>query len=79
MAGSGHAAMGIEMAPGPDQAFARHLQVLDQIENRGGIAIGPAADRQHRTLDGAVILADRAMAPEIVAALVIEPELRGTA
>ena len=56
------------------------LQILDQAEDGGGIAVGPAADREHRAFDRAVVLADRAMLPEGVAALMLQPERRkGTA
>ena len=70
---AGHAEMGIEMGPGADQRLFRSAEMFHQAKDRVGIAVGPAADRIDRALDGVVILTDRAMAPIVVAALVAEP------
>ncbi len=71
---AGNAAIGIQMAPGPGDALAiRPVEVLHQPEHRRRIAVGPAADREDGGLQLAVILADRAMPPEGVAALMLQP------
>src|SRR5690349_3626424 len=71
-----HPPMGIEMAPGAYQALTGNREIFHEAEHSGRIAIGPAADAQHGTSDRRVVLAHRAMAPEGIAALMLEPERR---
>ena len=71
--------MRIGVCPWSDQALARHRQVLEQTRDGVGIAVGPAADREDRTLDRSVVLADRAVLPIVVAPLVPCPKSPGTA
>ncbi len=67
--------MGIEMAPGTGDALhVRALEIFHQAEYGGGVAVGPAADGEDGAGELAVILADRAMLPEGVAPLMLQPE-----
>ena len=62
------------MAPGSGDALAvRPVEILHQPEHRRRVAVGPAADREDGGLQLAVVLADRAMLPECVAALMLQP------
>ncbi len=70
---TGERDMRIGMRPGPDETLARHRQVFEQTRDRIGVAVGPAADREDRTLDRAVILAHRAVLPVVVAPLMPQP------
>ena len=65
----------VVVPPGPDQAAARHVQVLEQAQDGVRVAVGPAADRQHGTADGGVVLAGGAVPPVVVPALMREPLL----
>src|SRR5690606_12328652 len=69
------AEMGIAVGPGTDQALARHLEAGEKPQDRVGIAVGPAADRIDRALDGRVVLADRPVLPVGVAPLPAHPLL----
>src|ERR1700752_4351787 len=71
----GNAALRIEMAPGTGDALdVRALQILDQAGDRGRVAVGPAADGEDGASELAVVLAHRAVLPEGVAPLVLQPE-----
>ena len=59
--------------PRADQPLARPGQALEQAQDAVGVAVGPAADGVDGDLDGGVVLADRAVLPVGVAALVREP------
>src|SRR5271169_1869865 len=71
----GQSEMRIGMCPWPDQSLARRLQMLEQARDGIGVTIGPAADREHRALDRAKILAHRAVPPIVVAARMPQPAL----
>ncbi len=68
--------MRVLVRPGTDQAESGAWQVLDQSKDRAAIAIGPAAHGEDGGLDPGVVLADRAVLPERVAALVLQPVLQ---
>src|SRR4030095_7185621 len=68
-----YAVMRIYVSPRPDDRAPRYFQMLQHARNCVGIGIGPAADQHHGALDGAIVLADRAMAPVIVTSLVLHP------
>ena len=72
-AGLGEVRIGVR--PRPDQALARHVETFQQARDGVGVAIGPAADGEDRTLDRAEILAHRAVPPVGVAPLVLQPAL----
>ena len=76
IAGPGTPLCGKDVRPRPDQPLPRALQAFEQARHGVGIAVGPAADRVDRALDRAVVLAHRAVAPEVVAPLVLQPERR---
>src|SRR3546814_17658183 len=59
--------------PGADESGDRRRAARDKARNGVGVGIGPAADREHRHLDVGEVLADGAMLPESVAALVLQP------
>ena len=65
--------MRIFMRPGADQTLLRALQMGQHARDGVGIAVGPAAHEIDGAGDGAPILADRAMLPERVAALMPQP------
>ena len=73
---AGHAVVRKEVRPRPDQALLRALQAREQARDRVRVAVRPAADRIDRAADGAVVLADRAVLPVVVAPLVLHPERR---
>ncbi len=56
--GAGKADLGRLVTPGADQALARSGEVLDEVEHGAGVAIQPAAHRQHGAVDGIPVLAD---------------------
>jgi len=64
------AVLGPLMTPWPDQRAARAVQVRKHPEDRVDVRVRPAADRQHRAVKRAVVLANRAVAPVVVASLV---------
>ncbi len=41
---------------GADQPFARHAQVLQQMQHEVMVAVGPAADSEHWTLNSLPVL-----------------------
>src|SRR6185312_154955 len=59
--------------PRADQALGRRFQVGEQAGDGVGVGVGPAADGVGGGLDRAIVLADRAMLPIIVAQLVLQP------
>ena len=61
------------VAPGADQPLAAVGKVSHQALDGVGVAVRPAADRQHRHLHPGEVLADRAVAPVGVAVRVLEP------
>src|SRR5205823_4224289 len=61
--------MRILMGPGPDQALGRALQMGQHARDGVGVAVRPAAHEINGAADRTPILADRAMLPEVVAAL----------
>ena len=73
MAGPGTPRCGVLVRPRPDEALARHVEVLEHPEYRVRVPVGPAARGEDRNLHGRVVLAHRPPAPVVVAALVSEP------
>ncbi len=73
---AGFADMWILVRPRPDDALGRAGQILDQPEHGSAIAVGPAADGVDGDLDIRIILADRAVLPEGVAGLMLQPVLQ---
>jgi hypothetical protein len=73
MRGPGVAKCGYLCAQGPTSAFLGPAQVLHHPEDRVGVAIGIAAHGVDGHLHRGIVLADRAVAVEIVAPLVPEP------
>ncbi len=69
--------MGIDVGPGADQSPAGTLEMFHEPEDRVGVSVGPAADRVDGAVDRAIVLADRAVAPECVASLMGEPRDEG--
>ena len=65
--------MGILVLPRPHQRLGGHGQVRGQRRWRIDVGIRPAADGQHRRLDGMPILTDRAVPPIGVAGRMVEP------
>ena len=65
--------MGILVLPRPNQRAGRRGQVRG--ERRRGVDVGvrPAADGQHRRLDGLPVLADRAVPPVGIAGRMVQP------
>ncbi len=74
--GAGHADMRVFVRPGADEALARAREIFAEAEDGATVSVGPARDRIDRHLDRRIILADRAMPPEGVAALMLEPVLK---
>ncbi len=70
---SGRRLVRILVAPRADQRLAGHRQAGQQARHRIGVGVGPAADGEDGTFDGRIVLADRAVFPEFVAALVLQP------
>src|SRR5699024_11074998 len=52
------------------------IEVRQQAEDGVGVPVGPAADGQHRGLDGRVVLDHRAVTPVVIAPLVAQPGLQ---
>jgi hypothetical protein len=75
MLGPGGVVVGKGVRPRPDEPLARDGEAREQPEDGVRVAVGPAADRVHRHLDRVVVLADGAVPPVAVAALVREPVL----
>ena len=75
IAGPGSPSCGNACDHGPIRPLRGPGQTLEQPRDRVGVAVGPAADRVDGDLDPRVVLADRAVAPVVVAALVGEPRL----
>ncbi len=75
IAGPGQPVVRVEVPPRADQALPRPLVAGQEAQDRVRVAVGPAADHVDRAADRAVVLADRALLPELVAALVREPRL----
>ena len=73
--GTGGDLVGPGMGPGADEPLAGPRQALHETQHGVGVAVGPAADRVDGGLDGRVVLADRAVLPVVIAALVAEPGL----
>ena len=76
IAGPGTPLCGKPCAHGPISPFFGHGRPAQQARHGVGIAVRPAADRVDRAVDRAVVLADRAVLPEVVAPLVLQPERR---
>ena len=68
--GPGSASCGNACAHGPISPLRGAGETVDQPRDRVAVAVRPAADGVDRRLDGAVVLADRALLPVGVAALV---------
>ncbi len=71
-----HAVLGVRVTPRPDDPLAGRAggtEPLDELEHRSGVAVRPAAHREHRDLDRREILDHRAVTPELIAVLMIEP------
>src|SRR5262249_11576654 len=62
----------ILVCPGPNQSLRRAFQMREHARDRVGVAVSPAADRTDRPRDRAPILADRAVFPYGVAALMLQ-------
>ena len=61
------------MRPRPDQTQPWPRQARQQARHSFGIIVGPPADGINRNGDGRVILADRALLPIGIAALMLQP------
>ena len=75
MVGPGSPSWGKACDHGPMSPLRGPGRPSMQPRDRVGVAVGPAADRVDGHLDGGVVLAHRALAPVVVAALVGEPVL----
>lgn len=73
---SGRATAGIGMRPRSDNAELRPRQMFEQARHEVRIAVFPAADGHDGAFDRRKILADRALPPVVVTALMREPHLR---
>ena len=71
--GAGRGLVHVLVSPGSDEALAGGREAREQARHRIGIGVGPAAHRVHRDLDVGVVLAHRAVLPEVVAGLVAQP------
>ena len=71
--GTGHALVRVGVTPGPDEAAARRAESREQARDRVRVGVGPAAHRVHGARDRGVVLADRALAPVVVAQRVAQP------
>src|SRR3546814_2977357 len=69
----GHGEMRVFVHPGPDQPLLRAGEIGQHAWHRVGIAVAPAADGIDRGRDRRIVLADRAMLPELVASLMLQP------
>ena len=72
---AGSTALGVDVGPRADQPLARSGVALEETQDRVAVGVGPAADHVDRAADGREVLADRALSPELVAALVRDPLL----
>ena len=70
-----HALFGVGVVPRPDEALGRPAIALEEAQDRIAVGVRPTAHHVHRTGDGREILVDRALLPELVAALVGDPRL----
>ena len=70
---AGLAEVRVLVRPRAHEALARHVERGQQAEDRIRVAVGPSAGREHRDVDRAVVLADRTVAPVVVAVLVAQP------
>ena len=61
--------------PGTDQCLRFVAQTFDRHQRRIAVTVGPAGNDQRGDLDAGKILCDRAVTPEIVAALMAQPLL----
>ena len=65
--------VGILVLPRADQRLDRRGQVRGERRRRVDVGVRPAADGQHRRLDGRPVFADRAVPPVRVAGRVVHP------
>ena len=65
--------MGILVLPWPDQRLGGRGQVRGKRRGRVDVGVRPAADGQHRRLDGRPVFADRAVPPVRVAGRMLHP------
>ncbi len=68
--------MRIFVDPGADERLGLAAEPLDRLDRRVAVAVRPSGDHQRRDRKAVEILRDRAMPPEIVAALVLQPFLQ---
>ena len=71
--GAGYPGVWLFVAPRTNQGLAWGRQVFQHRKDRRGIAVEPAADQQCSRRDGRIILADRPLFPERIAALMAQP------
>ena len=67
------------MGPGADHGPFRPLQGGHKAQQGIAVAVGPAADAEHRRPDGAIVFGHRTRPPEGVAALMAQPARQRTA
>ena len=79
IAGFGSPDCGYTCPHGPHSPLARAAVALHEAEDGVRVAVLPAADHVHRHLDVRVVLAHRAVLPELVAALMARPRRARTA
>ena len=69
----GHGEMRVLVRPRADDAFDRRLNTADQARYGIGVGIVPAANGQHRRVNGADVLAHRAVFPIGITVRVFQP------
>ena len=64
------------MTPRADEPLARTVVTLEEPQDGVLVAVLPTADHVDRASNGAVVLADRSLLPELVPSLVAGPSLQ---